>query len=117
MKVLYILLISLSITLYKAEKCNGSKPSQPSDCYNREKSDEEEYKCCYIYKKYYSKGQLEKIQSCASLTKIEFDNIKDIMKSFRAGIEKIGGIIEAYEIDCSSNYLYISLISIMIFLL
>ena len=116
MQILYVLLIILLVSLYKAEECIGSPPNQPTDCHNREKSNENQYKCCYIYKKIYARAQIEKEQRCTPFTKDEFDNIKDIMKSFRAGISQLGGIIEAYNVDCSSNYLYISLVLLMIFL-
>ena len=117
MKVLYALLIALLISIYKAEKCKGSKPNQPSDCHNREKSIENQYKCCYVYQKYFLMGTLEKTKSCNPVTENEFNNVKDLIKTMKEGIEKMGGIFETLDFDCSSNYLYISLLSLIVFLL
>ena len=119
MKVLHVLLIILLVSIYKAQKCNSTdpKPEQPKDCYNRDKSIDNQHRCCYIYEKYFLMGGLEKGKSCTPLTKIEFNNIKDVIKSYKEAIEKMGGIIDTFEINCFSNYLYISLLSLMMLLL
>jgi hypothetical protein len=117
MKVLYALLIILLVSIYKAEKCKGSEPNQAIDCHYREKSVENQYKCCYIYQKYFLLGTLEISKSCTPVTLDEFNNIKDLIKTLKEGIEKMGGIFDTLVFDCSSNYLYISLLSLMIILL
>ena len=38
------------------------------------------------------------------------------VKSEIGHIKSEGGIIEVYEVDCSSNYLYISLLSLIVLL-
>ena len=118
MKVLFVLLISILVSLYKAEKCNSTVvPNQVSDCHNRDKSIDNQYKCCYVYEKYFLMGSLEKGKSCTPVTQIEFNNIKDVIKTYKEAIEKMGGILDTYDIDCSSNYLFISLLLLMILLL
>ena len=119
MKTLHALLIILLVSLYKAnEKCNSTvKPSQASDCNNREKNTDSDYRCCYIYQKYTIMGSIVEGKSCSGVTKTEFDNIKDVIKSLKDGIEKMGGKFDTFDIDCSSGYLYISLLSFVLFLL
>ena len=56
-------------------------------------------------------------RSCTSLTKEEFDSVHLLVKSLKQFIDKMGGKLETYDIDCSSKYLYISLILLIIFLL
>ena len=116
MKVLYTLLIILLASLYNSEKCSGSLASQPSDCYGREK-EINDVRCCYVVEKYTFIGSIVDKKSCFSLSQDEFDNIELLIKSLKQGVEKMGGKFETYDIDCSSNYLYISLLSLMIFLL
>jgi hypothetical protein len=118
MKVLFVLLISILVSLYKAEKCDSdAKPKEASDCHNLDKSVDNQYKCCYVYEKYFLMGSLEKGKLCHPVTQIEFNNIKDVIKSYKDAIEKMGGILDTYNIDCSSNYLFISLLLLMILLL
>ena len=117
MKILNGLLIILLVSIYKAKNCTATLPTQASDCHNSEKTIENQYRCCYVYQKYFFMGTLKKGYSCHPLTKIEFENIKEVIKSFKEGVEKMGGIYETLDIQCTSNYLYISLLSLMIFLL
>ena len=113
MKAIYALLIFLLVSRYKAEKCKGSTPTIPSDCYNREKN-AGDVRCCYVYEKYTFIGSFVDQKSCFSLSQDEFDNINLMIKSLKQGVEKMGGKFEAYDIDCSSNYLYISLLLLII---
>ena len=118
MKALYVLLVILLLSQYKAEKCDSDTlPTQPIDCHNREKSSQNEHKCCYVYQKYFLIGTLRREKLCNPVTKNEFDNIENVINSLKGGIEKLGGIIDTIDVNCSSNYLYISLLSLMIFLL
>ena len=119
MKILHFLLIILLVSISSALKCNSTdvEPEQAKECNIRDKSIDNMERCCYVYQKYFLMGGLEKGKFCTPLTKIEFENIKDVIKSYKDAIEKLGGIIDTFEIDCSSNYIYISLLSLMIFLL
>ena len=116
MKELYTLLIIILVSIYKAENCTASEPTQANDCHKREQ-DTGDFRCCYAVEKYTFMGNYVDKKSCTSLSKDEFDNVKLLIKSLKQGIEKMGGKFEIYEIDCSSNYLYISLLSLMIILL
>ena len=115
MKVLYSLLIIILVSIYKAENCTVSAPTQASDCHKRDK-DIGDFRCCYAIEKYTLMGNYVDRKSCTSLTQDEFDNVKLLIKSLKQGVEKMGGKFEIYEIDCSSNYLYISLLLLIIFL-
>ncbi len=116
MKVIYALLIILLESLYKAQNCTSAKPNKASDCTNL-KADNGEFRCCYRVEKYIYMDNYIDEKSCTSLSKEEFDSVNLLIKSLRQYIEKMGGKFETYDIDCSSKYLYISLILLMIFLL
>ena len=117
MNVLYALLIIFLVSIYKSENCDSEvKPKQASDCHNRDKG-KDDYKCCYVVEKYTLMGKLTDRITCSSLDEDEYNNIKQIIKSMKQGVEKMGGKFETYDIDCSSNYLFISLLLLMILLL
>ncbi len=121
MKTLYVLLILLLASLSKAgdEKVtcgNEDVVRQASDCHSNQKS-KEDSKCCYIDYKYYQDGNLEEKKFCQEYKKEKVDNFIPVYKSLKGAITSKGGSIDRYEVNCSSNYLYISLLSIMILLL
>ena len=115
MKVMYSLLIIILASLCKAidEKpkyCSqwrgDDAPHEPSDCFNlwiNESRTTEDYKCCYETRQYYYKGEYYNSTRCVNLEKVEYDTLIPRVKS---GVDY-----------CSSNYLYISLLSLIIFLL
>ncbi len=117
MKVLHILVIILLISLCKGEQfCEDVNPTKAADCKGlkiRNKGDH----CCYNNYKYFEDGQIQNGTFCAGLTNYEYDNIINIVKSKKGNIKENGGIIDAFEIDCSSYYLYISLLSLIILLI
>ena len=115
MKVIHSLIIILLVSLYKAQNCTSVSPTQVSDCTNL-KADPGEFKCCYRFEKFIFMDNYVDKKSCTSLSKEEFDKVDLLIKSAKQYIEKTGGKFENYNIDCSSNYLYISLILLIIFL-
>jgi len=117
MNVLNTLLFIILISIYKSEICNSTNiPSQARECHSRDiiKGD---YACCYVVEKYTALGNYVDKISCFSLDKDEYDNVKLLIKSLKQGVEKMGGKFEKFDIDCSAKILYISLLSLMIFLL
>jgi len=121
MKTLYVLLIILLASLSKAANENvncGHEDvvGKASDCHSSKKS-KDDSKCCYIDYKYYKDGKLEENKLCKEYTKEYVDNFVPILKSKKGAITSAGGSIDKFDVDCSSNYLYISLLSLMILLL
>ena len=117
MKIFHALLITLIVSVYNAvDKCSGVKGEKAGDCQNLE-IDSAHYKCCYAHSKVTIMGQTQEKKECQQITKTEYDNIKDEIKKAKEQIEKMGGKVDTFDIDCNSNYLYISLLSLIIFLL
>ena len=56
-------------------------------------------------------------KECMPMEQKTYDNFLDIYKSLKGSISASGGSYEKLEWDCSSNYLYISLLSLIILLL
>ena len=117
MKSLYALLIILLLSLYKAETCLATtKPSKASEC-NSRTLETNQYKCCYLYVKATFMSVTSEDMKCLPVTQAEYDNIKEVINKTKEISEKTGVKIDKINIDCSSSYLYISLLALIIFLL
>ena len=117
MKALYALLIILLLSLYKAETClSTTKPSKASEC-NSRTIETNQYKCCYLYVKVTAMSITAEDMKCLPVTQAEYDNIKQVITTTKEMAEKTGVKIDKIDIDCSSSYLYISLLALIIFLL
>ena len=118
MRVLQALLILLLVTLYKSEDCTlGTRPSKPSDCHGRE-FDKMFYKCCYLHTniKYKDGTNYESI-SCQTLVEYNYKHIDNFVKLQKELYEIGGNKVELYDINCSSSYLYSSLLLLILLLL
>ena len=117
MKALYALLIILLLSLYKAETClSTTKPSKASEC-NSRTLETNQYKCCYLYVKVTAMSITSENKQCVPVTQPEYDNIKEVISKTKEITEKTGVKVDKIDIDCSSSYLYISLLALIIFLL
>ena len=117
MKTIHALLIVLLASLYNAaQNCTDIDADKPSFCHGLTLTTGQ-YRCCYIYAKAVLFGIESVSKKCTPVTKAEFDNIKQYEKASKEMIEKMGGKVLSLDINCFSNYLYISLLSLMIFLL
>lgn len=107
-KALYLLFaILLLAKLNSADKCydDGSKLS----CDKRE-LDNGYYRCCKM--EYKLEGT--KLEDCVPVTEDQYKKIKDTLKEFK---NKAEVKVEDVKIDCSSNYMIISLLTLISLLL
>lgn len=123
MKVLNLIIAIYFICYINCEEeyCGEytTKPKSADDCKKKKVSDESS-KCCYVY---YSK--LEDKGSCTTLDKYELENIGKLIKINELQTEiyedhpdykKMKDEQGDYHIDCFSEYIKISLISILLIL-
>ena len=103
-----ILLIS-QLNFIKNEGCEKSNPSNEKECHNRP-AGEGNYKCCYVEEEW--KGGKE--ISCGAVTKKEYDNIDDLIDKYEDLLEAAGYKDPDISVDCSSKYLLISLLSLIL---
>ena len=118
MKALNSLLVIILISLCKSpgeSDCQKTVPTKANDCYNLN-VEANKYKCCYFRKKYTENGKLHNDILCSGVTEEEYNNMANKVKSEMDFIKSKGGIVETFIEDCSSNYLYISLLSLIILL-
>ena len=118
MKAIYILLTIFLISQNICEKCSDKKnPSSVSDCRGLE-LDSGDVRCCYVYEEYTLMGEKTTERHCVGATQNEYDNIDLIEDFYEELIEGLGGKVEEIDIDCHSvNYLFTSLLSLIILLL
>ena len=116
MKVLIYLLAIILVPLCKTQSvCSLTVPSKAKDCYNLE-VEKKEYRCCYYHQIYTLEGKFYNDTLCDGAKYEDYINMDNKVKSMIGYIKSKGGIIEVYEIDCSSNYLYISLLLLIVLL-
>lgn len=117
MKLLYTLLIILLISQCKADNCtNVISPTNPRDCIFQN-VDSNYIRCCYFKIFAFQGGEMQKMTQCQHISQEYYDTLINRVKTQKAYIKANGGIIEEYELNCTSTYLYISLLLLMIILL
>ena len=103
-----ILFIS-QLNFIKNEGCQKSNPSSKKECHNRPAGDGY-YKCCYVEEKWKGGSEI----SCGAVTKKEYDDIEDLIDKYEDLAESIGIKDPDISVDCSSKYLLISLLSLIL---
>ena len=95
---------------YEKDPANGI-----GECENL-KAGENAYKCCYAEIKFKGDGKSETEQYCIPITKESYDDIADITDSIEDAFSELNMETEL-SIDCSSNYIIISIFSLILLLL
>ena len=112
-KALYLFTLMLLINIYSSNECKNDNAKGSGDCEKLD-PDEGDYKCCYYEYDYEVGGEKGTAKGCESISKENYDNIKDYIKKEEEDTD-VGSI--DLSIDCYSNYITISLISLLILLL
>ena len=109
MKTLYALLIILLFAqiICDVYECENAKKKNADEC-NKINTGEDFYRCCFIKGKF--DGESE--EGCTSVTKAEYDDIDDAIEAY----EKAWGV-DIDSLDCGSNYIIISLLSLILLFL
>lgn len=109
MKTLYVLLVLTLIAQCLSTKCVDltQQPSKAEDCNNRE-LDSGEYRCCFIEIEVKKVG---KTKYCGPVTKEQYDDIDDYIDKAE---DDAGDTVEDFSIDCGSNYIVISILSLIL---
>ncbi len=106
--LLFISLVSLCFTAESNALCESTiTPSDKSVCHQSTLS-EGYYKCCFESYKILVVGYT----ACIPVSKETFDNIGDYISIRKAALANLGD----YSFDCASNYLFLSLASLLLLL-
>ncbi len=116
-KALFFLVVILLLNLDTADPCKNAEAKGVADC---EKLDAGEgfYKCCYYEGDWEYMGEKGTEKGCESITKDNYDNIKDYIKKLENGEldedeDDDGGELDI-SIDCGSNYIIIPMLSLIL---
>ena len=117
MKTLFSLLIIFFLFQYSKETACTSKlnPSAAKDCIEIELEGDEE-KCCLFSYSTSDKVDTQPINSCIGLTEEQYEDINNYFKGKVEETNKTVNILKA-NIDCGSNYLIISILSLILLFL
>ena len=109
MKILYALLIILLFAqiICDDDICNFAQRNNADEC-NKISPDEGGYRCCFVK----AKVDDDNFVGCITVTKAQYDDIDDAIKT----IEKEEGA-DIDTLDCGSNYIIISLLSLILLFL
>ena len=117
MKSLYLLLFAFLIYQYSCQEteCSGIA-TKKSDCEGR-KLGEGFYRCCYGESKMTKDGQTTENKFCVPVTQDQYDNIKDYIDKSKKEYKEKGVEVKKLSVDCSSNFLVFSFLSLILFLI
>ena len=117
MKNLYLLIFILLISKSYTTWCSAlSTASSINDCKGLELDEGYSY-CCYIVEEFEYLGQDYKLHHCGQLTQGQYDDIDDYLDEAEDLAEKNGLDYDELSVDCSSNHIMITLISLILFFL
>ena len=110
MKTLYALLIILLFAQIICQeddvvRCEGTEKKNADEC-NKINPDEGFYRCCYIKIKSEDGKSWE---GCTSITKAQYDDIDDAIEDYEKNAKA-----DIDSLDCGSNYIIISLLSLIL---
>ena len=117
MKFFYLLLATLILSFYSAQACQEvDNASGVSSCENVKidpnYDDDGAKYCCYVEGKEIGGGETDNIKECWAINEALYDKIDDYID----GLEK-AKMYEDLSIDCVSNYIMISLLSLILLFL
>jgi hypothetical protein len=109
MKLLYILLISLLVSLCKVDNCTELEtPINPSDCPSRNIS-KDNAKCYYGKAFLYFQWNLINQTVCVHITQEHYDTLPNRIRIEKAGYKLFGGINWIISIRLQFEIIYILL--------
>ena len=116
MKTLSIITFFFLISQNMGERCDDNQNAKSiSDCKDLELTPGDAA-CCFVDEKYTMFGEDQIVKKCIGATKEQSENITLFKEEERKSIESEGfdGRVKYINITCENNYIYISLLSLMI---
>ncbi len=109
MKTLYALLIVLLFAqiICDADGCYGTEKKNADEC-NKINPAEGFYRCCFIK----LKSEEGSWEGCTPVTKAQYDEIDDAIEEYEKNAKA-----DVDSLDCGSNYIIISLLSLILLFL
>ena len=115
-KTIFLLLAILLISFSNQSECTDKKGAKNKKDCNSLKISDDAYKCCYTHVKGEEGGVKIDVEGCSEIEKKDYDRIKDYISEMEKEAKDEGGKLEVKKFDCSSNYLLISIMSLILLL-
>ena len=112
-KVLHLILLTLILTYIKSLNsenwCFGYHGNNVNECKDL-KLTEGYYKCCFAESITKMDNETYNYKICINITKNDYENLEEFKKKAKKMSEDSGYEVIKYEVQCSSNYIIISLL-------
>ena len=116
MKTLYAILFVIYISYCNSIKCGDEETysfNSVNDCKQLE-LDTGDYICCFVEVTISDNGRKESAKACGGLTKAQYDEIDEYIDYIEETYEKGYGLDDVdIDVDCTSKYIIIPLLSLI----
>ena len=113
--ILFLILIALH-SQNDWEICSGQPAEDDDYCHNLALPSDA-FRCCYREIEYDNKGTSIEAKDCQPLTKDQYDDIPGYISEGEEELRKKGYTDIKLSVDCNSNYVKISLLSLILLFL
>ena len=106
---MFIILVAILFSQYECaaeNECSGTGINK-KDCNNRSLR-ASDFRCCY----YYYKIAGREYKECVPISKVEYDDFNTFLKFY----EKVRKAADAFSFDCTSNYIIVSMLWLVLLL-
>ena len=118
MKAQFLILFALILSLYNCEECGEIEPEKASNCHDNKKDGQH---CCYqtVKSKNTKTGSNGETFSCVVISDDDYKKIEDVISDRKKKYEEAykNTEVSTYKIDCGSNYIIYSLLSLILLFL
>ena len=117
-QTLFLLLTILLVSQFYCQlsECQKKTSAKKKKECNDLKVSDGMYKCCYVKLKSKVGGISIDYEGCQEIDKNSYDNIDDMIKKAEKDAKDAGGEYDLDTYDCNSNYLLISIMSLILLL-
>ena len=116
MKALYLALACILLSMIYSRICDGDAENV-KDCQAATFDNTTYYRCCFIDSKAKMGGKEINTKVCGEVNKDEYDNIKKKIEDLEKHMKDTGFESPKVSVNCKSNYIFLSIISLILFLL
>ena len=116
MKALYLLLVLTLISAFYSRECEGLA-QKASECNQADFNTTIFYRCCFIEAEMSMAGSEITVRACSPVTKIMFDNVTALIEEATKEMKKQIPADFKVRVDCTSNYINISILFLILLLL
>ena len=73
--------------------------------------------CCFRDFNITINGKTQVVKDCYPLTQKQYDNLDQVIEQAKTNVISAGGTVDKYVLDCNSNYIIISMLTLLLLFL